>query len=97
MKTTHIAALAAVVLAGSLNAAFADTTLVACPGYAVAISEDVAIQGEIMAGTRTAFEQEVCSRSEESADGLKGTKSFPVFIEEMDITTRVIIFGEQED
>lgn len=77
--------------------AMADMTTIGCRGYIVGITDDVAIQGEIATGTRTAFESEVCSRSAELAEGINTTTTRPVFIEEMGITTRVLIIPTSDD
>lgn len=93
MMVNRIVTVAALALFASMGSAMANTTSVSCPGYVIAIADDVAIEGEIMAGTRTAFETEVCSRSAGIAEDVEGFKVIPVFIEEMGITTRVVVFG----
>ncbi|MEL6522808.1 MAG: hypothetical protein AAFQ66_17700 [Pseudomonadota bacterium] len=87
---TTIAALAT-------TAAMADTTSVNCTGYVVAISDSVAVQGEAMAGTQREFEDMVCSRSAELAGGVEdGTiATIPVFVEELGVSTRVVIFKSE--
>lgn len=77
--------------------ATANMTTVACPGYLVGLTDEVAIQGEIASGTRTAFEAEVCSRSSGLAEGIENAASRPVFIEEFGISTRVLIIPTSDD
>lgn len=93
-KLTLVTGLALVCLGSQ---AMADMTTVACRGYIIGLTDEVAIQGEIATGTRTAFEREVCARSSELAEGINNTTTRPVFIEEMGITTRVLIIPTTDD
>lgn len=77
--------------------AIADTTTVSCTDYIVAVADEVAIQGEAMAGSLAGFEQEVCARSAEMADGATEPTTHPVFIEEMGISARVVIIPLGDD
>ena len=90
MKITNIG-LAAAAFAALTAPAFANTTSVACPGYVIAMSDEVAIRGEALAGSYSAFERVVCERSTDAAD-LDTITARPVFIEELGVTTRVVIF-----
>lgn len=87
IATSFVAALAA-------TAAAANTTSVNCDGYVIAISDNVAAQGEAMAGSLRAFRSQVCERSAGIAANVeKGTvDTIPVFVEELGVRTRVVIF-----
>ncbi|MEM9474241.1 MAG: hypothetical protein AAGA71_03045 [Pseudomonadota bacterium] len=92
-KVLAAGAVAAMVTAAP---AMANTTMVSCPGYVVAMTDDVAIQGQVLAGSVGAFERVVCERS--SNNEVSGApESFPVFIEELGVTTRIVIFPIDED
>lgn len=76
--------------------AFANVTLVNCPGYVVSLSDEAAIRGQALSGSYTAFERVVCERSAASAD-VEQPIVFPVFIEELGITSRIGIFPTEGD
>lgn len=77
--------------------AMANTYMVSCPGYVISLSEDVAIEGQARLGTVAGFEQAVCARSEGAADGLSGPTVTPVFIEELQLATRITVFPMNAD
>lgn len=84
---------AATALAMVAAPAFANTTSVSCPGYVISMSDTVAIQGEAQAGGTAAFHRVVCERSSEAANQEDGTvQTYPVFIEALGISTRVVVF-----
>ena len=77
--------------------AFANVTMVSCPGYVVSMADDIAIRGISLAGSQIAFEELVCERSSADADGLDAPLISPVFIEELGITTRISLFPMDDD
>ncbi|MEM8572638.1 MAG: hypothetical protein AAGG56_17285 [Pseudomonadota bacterium] len=90
--------LAAATLAFTVSLpAQANTVMVACIGYVVSMSEDIAIQGQVMAGSLAAFEKTVCEHSEAEADFDGSPRVIPVFIEALDVSTRVTIFPGSDD
>ncbi|WP_179380908.1 hypothetical protein [Jannaschia marina] len=93
--TLKISAAAAALAMITGAPAFANTTQVSCPdgGYVIAMSAAVAIQGKAQAGGTRGFERVVCERSADAANLESGsTTVVPVFIEELGVATRVVIF-----
>ncbi|MEL6169780.1 MAG: hypothetical protein AAFR35_13905 [Pseudomonadota bacterium] len=76
------------------TSALADTSMINCPGYIIAISDDLAIEGQARAGNLAAFERLVCERSSNLSANTDSATTIPVYVEELGITTRVIIFPE---
>jgi hypothetical protein len=95
MKRALTAAIAALpVLAAP---AFANTTTVACPGYVIALQDAVAIQAQVQIGSQSAFESIVCDRSASLASNVEQVETIPVFIEELNVATRVVIFSTDSE
>ncbi|MEM0937230.1 MAG: hypothetical protein AAF646_00395 [Pseudomonadota bacterium] len=92
----RLLAAAALALTVSLPAQ-ANTTMVACTGYVVSMSDDIAIRGQVMAGSLAAFEKTVCEHSEAEADFDGSPRTIPVFIEALNVSTRVTIFPVSDD
>lgn len=78
-------------------AAWADTTMVNCHGYVIGLSDKIAIEAQVRAGTMREFEQLVCDRSAEAAKLTGGAQVIPVFVEELGVSTRVVIFPNRDD
>lgn len=72
--------------------AFATSNLISCQGYIIGLSDDVLIEGQARAGSVAAFEQRVCESSAGPAGELDEITVYPVFIEELNMATRVIVF-----
>lgn len=95
MKRALFAAVAALpVLAAP---AFANTTSVTCRGYVIALQDAVAIQAQVQIGSQSAFESIVCDRSAALAADVKTVATIPVYIEELNVATRVVIFKANDD
>lgn len=77
--------------------ALADMTMVSCPGYVVSMSDEIAIQAEALAGSTREFERIVCERSTAAEDMSGDPQIVPVYIEELDVTTRMAIFPIGDD
>jgi len=87
-----LAAGAALALTAFAAPAVANTTVVSCGTYAISLTDEVAIKGQAQAGSVAAFEKVVCERSSGAADIEGGPTVIPVFIQELGIATRVVIF-----
>ena len=95
--TYKLLALAASSVLISATASFANTTMVNCDGYVVSMSDEIAIQGQAKAGTVAGFEKAVCDRSSDLAQGAgEGATIIPVFVEELGVATRAVIFKPEE-
>lgn len=77
--------------------AFANTTSVTCQGYVIAMQDEIAIQAQVQIGSQSGFEKIVCDRSAALADDVEGVETIPVFIEELGVATRVVIFVPESD
>ena len=77
-------------------AAFANTTSVTCEGYVIALQDEVAIQAQVQIGSQSAFENLVCERSADMASSIDDVQTIPVFIEELNVATRVVIFSTDD-
>ena len=97
MNYKYLAAIGTAATIAMVAPASANTTIVGCPGYAISMSDDVAIQGQVQAGSVAAFEKIVCERSSDAADLEGGAKVIPVFIAELGIATRVVVFPQDEN
>lgn len=95
MKILYTGLAAAAVLALAAPAS-ANTTMVSCTDYIISMTDEVAIQGQALAGSLAAFERVVCERSSAQAD-VEVPTTIPVFIEELGITTRIGIFPTSDD
>jgi len=95
MKRLFIAAIA--VLPALAAPALANTTSVSCPGYVIALEDAVAIQAQVQNGSQAAFESIVCERSAAMASGTEQVETVPVFIEELGVATRVVIFSTDSE
>lgn len=82
----------------SASPLMASTTLVGCEGYLIGITDELVIEGQARAGSEAAFEKLVCDRSAE-LDPTQYDKAtvVPVFVEELNMSTRVILFPEDND
>jgi hypothetical protein len=96
MKNKMLAASAGLVLMCAAPA-FATSNLVNCEGYLIGLSDDVLIEGQARAGSVAAFEQRVCESSATQAGDISDITVYPVFIEELDMATRVIVFPKSLD
>ncbi|MEM1272962.1 MAG: hypothetical protein AAGF88_04045 [Pseudomonadota bacterium] len=92
------------ILGGALAAAafatpgYANSTLISCIDYVISITDELAIQGQSAAGSQTAFEQLVCDRSAELDPTQYDVPTVvPVFVEEIGMATRVVIFPTSDD
>ncbi len=74
--------------------AMASTTHFKCLGYTVALSDDLVIQGEVLAGSAAAFKKAVCERADALAAEVENDSvtTIPVFIDSLNMATRVVIF-----
>lgn len=72
--------------------AFATSNLINCQEYIIGLSDEVLIEGQARAGSVAAFEQRVCESSAGPAGELDEITVYPVFIEELNMATRVIVF-----
>lgn len=88
MKVSTLAAagLAALVAAPAL----ANTTAVSCRGYVVAIEDSIAVQGQVLAGSDTAFRNAVCELTAMHSN-LETPAQVPVYSPGLNLTTRVMI------
>jgi len=77
--------------------ALATANLVGCTGYAIGLSDEVLIKGQALAGSVAAFEKRVCDSSAENAAKISRPTVYPVFIEELGISTRVIVMPVGDD
>ncbi len=76
----------------------ASTTLVGCQGYLIGITDELVIEGQARAGSQAAFEKLVCDRSAElDPTQYDSATVVPVFVEELNMSTRVILFPEDDD
>ncbi len=74
---------------------FATSNLVTCEGYLIGLADDVLIEGQARAGSVAAFEERVCDSYAERAGEINEATVYPVFIEELGMSTRVIVFPQQ--
>lgn len=75
----------------STTPAFATSNLVNCVGYLIGLSDDVLIEGQARAGSVAAFEERVCESSKDRAGEITEVTLYPVFIDELQMSTRVIV------
>jgi hypothetical protein len=95
MKPVLAAALA--VLSAAAVPALANTSAVSCDGYVVAIQDSIAIEAQSRAGSMPAYESLVCERSAALAEGVTDLAQVPVFIEELGVSTRILIVKPNSD
>jgi hypothetical protein len=85
-----VSALTAAAIVAAAAPAFASTTAVSCENYVVAINDDIAIQGQVLAGSDTAFRTAVCELTAQHS-ALENPAQVPIYSPGLNLTTRVMI------
>lgn len=94
-KTITAAILAVTLLP---TASLANTTMVGCPGHVIALSDEAAIEAQSRIGSEAAFERTVCERSKDlNPSQYSNPTRVPIFIEDLNVSTRVVIFPTNDD
>jgi hypothetical protein len=95
MKTL-VSAMTAAAIVATAAPALANTTSVSCGTYVVAISDDIAVQGQVLAGSNTAFREAVCNLTAQHSS-LTDPAQVPVYSPGLNLTTRVMIIPVNRD
>ena len=79
--------------------AMANTSAVSCPGYTIALSDELVIEGQARTGSVAAFEKIVCERSRDRAANVNQgeIKVIPIFVESLGMATRVLIMKHKKN
>lgn len=88
-----LAPLSVAAIMASASAAFANNSLIDCEGFMIGITDAIATQAELRAGSREGMEQMVCETAQQLDEveaGLDIIKTILIHIMPADIHTRVI-------
>lgn len=101
MNRKLLAPLVAAAVVGAASAASASNTSVyACDGFFIGISDDIAVQAELRTGSQEAARQLVCETAEQLDEvqrGLEIPTSILVHLMPGDIHTRVVYIPDDDD